>query len=140
MLSSRIERIDGRLVFYMRPRTGATRLKMREYLAQMGIDEEKLDDKDVRQERLYAFSFLASLTENIEIDPEIAALDSLATLWDMIRSGRSAKEWGEYAFENVPDVVYQEWIVAQRLSEIKLLSVAEAAPELLSETERSDPK
>lgn len=140
MLSSQIERIGGKVIFHMRCRTGATRLKMREYLAQMGIDEDKLDDKDVKQERLYAFSFLASLTENIEIDPEIAALDPLATVWEMIRSGRSAKEWGEYAFENLPDVIYQEWMVAQRLSEIKLLNAAEAAPELLSDAERSDPK
>lgn len=140
MLSNRIERVGGRIVFYMRYRTGATRLKMREYLAQMGIDEDKLDDKDVRQERLYALSWLASLTENIEIDPENAAFDSLATLWEMIREGRPAREWGDWAFENLPDVLYQEWIVAQRLSEIRLLSQAEAAPELLSVAEKSDPK
>ena len=130
-----ITTLDGALVFEMKPRTRRVRIDTDRMVKEL---EAQVNDPVLMTE-YEAVCWLANNTAAIDVRSAAPAFAEFAEWWAG-REDTPLLDWVTWFTDNVWEPIYNAWWQAFSEAQRQWVDKAEAAPELLTDEERNDPK
>lgn len=132
-----ISTLDGALVFEMKPRTRRVRIDTDRMVKEL---EAQVNDPALMTE-YEAVCWLVNNTDAITTHSAAPAFAEFACWWtEQVHGDTPLLEWVAWFTDNAWEPIYNAWWQAFGEAQRQWVDQSEAAPELLTDGERNDPK